>query len=68
MNLLQLIGVTDTTHSCAECTRLVRPAILAHNNGSHAVGYHCFRCYHILSAIQVFQRFEAQNEPVKGGA
>lgn len=53
MNLLQLIGVTDSFQRCAECARLARPAIRAHNNGSHTSAYHCFRCYHILAAVTI---------------
>ena len=55
MQLLQLLAVTNTFQRCSECSKLVQPAILAHNNGSHSTGYHCFRCYHILAAVQVLQ-------------
>jgi recombinational DNA repair protein (RecF pathway) len=53
MNLLQLIGVTNTFQRCAECARLAKPAIRAHNNVEHSSGYHCFRCYHILAAVTI---------------
>jgi len=55
MQLLQLIAVVNTFKRCSECSRLVQPVILAHNNSIHNSGYHCFRCYHILAAVQVLK-------------
>lgn len=53
MNLLQLIGVTNTFQRCTECSKLIKPAIRAHNQIEHSAGYHCFRCYHILAAVTI---------------
>jgi len=53
MNLLQLTSVTNTFQRCADCGRPSKPAIRAHNNAEHSSGYHCFRCFHILSAVVI---------------
>jgi recombinational DNA repair protein (RecF pathway) len=67
MNLLQLIGVTNTFHHCAECSRLVQPAILAHNTGNHTSSCHCFRCYHILAAVRIAPFNDPIQNDGKGG-
>lgn len=67
MNLLQLIGVTNTFQRCADCARPVRPAIRAHNNADHSSAYHCFRCYHILAGVQIAPFADAQTTIVEGG-
>lgn len=67
MNLLQLIGVTNTFQHCAECAKLVKPAIYAHNNAEHSAGYHCFRCYHILAAVLIAPFSSVNGEQRKEG-
>lgn len=68
MNLLQLLGVTNTFQRCSECSILVQPAILAHNAGSHVNGYHCFRCFHILAAVRIAPFSARLENSLKGGA
>jgi predicted SprT family Zn-dependent metalloprotease len=67
MNLLQLISVTNTFQRCAECAKLVQPAIRAHNSATHSSAYHCFRCYHILAAVQIAPFAGAQTATGKEG-
>lgn len=62
MRLLQIIGDTNTFQRCEEYARLIQSAILAHDNGRHSSGYHCFRCYHTLAAVTLVQLHQKGGE------
>jgi len=53
MSLLKLDGVVNTWNRCSCCGHLARPVILARRSGEPRSELYCFRCYHILAAVQV---------------
>lgn len=53
MALLKLDGVVNSWTRCKCCGHLNRPSILARMHGEDRSEFYCFRCYHILAAVQI---------------
>lgn len=55
MSILKLLYVVAAWHRCSCCGHMTRPAIRAYDRSAHSTGMFCFRCYHILAAVQLAQ-------------